>query len=108
VSADVEGWLLESKDKAAKAKKSGGWGRKNKKEEEPVYLERLWVDHHQRSVTKGIGGGEHTGYGRNHAYGNGHGHGKGKKQATHAKSAEEDRKSLRKGYLDFYSKLSYF
>jgi hypothetical protein len=56
-------------------------------------LERWWVDHHQRSVTKGIGG-EHAGYGRNHAYANGHGHGKGTKQATHAKSAQEDRKSV--------------
>jgi hypothetical protein len=92
-SADVEGWLVESKDRAAKAKKSSGWGRKNKKEEEPVYLEKWHIDHHHRKVTKAIGAGEH-GHGQSHAYANGHGHGKGKMQATHAKPVEEDRESL--------------
>ena len=97
VSVEVEGWLLESKDTAARAKKKSGWGRQNKKEEEPIYLERWWVDHHHRSVTKGIGGaGEHVGYSRSHAYTNGYGNdnGKGKKQAKHAKHANEDRKSF--------------
>lgn len=93
VTVDVEGWLVELKDKPAKAKKkSGGWGRKDKKDDEPVDLERWWVDHQQRSVTKGItSGGEHAGYGRNHGHSNGHDHGKGKKQATQAKIAQEDR-----------------
>jgi hypothetical protein len=103
-SADVEGWLVESKDRAAKAKKSSGWGRKNKKEEEPVYLEKWHIDHHHRKVTKAIGAGEH-GHGQSHAYANGHGHGKGKMQATHAKPVEEDHLDLEYCYwafMEFY------
>jgi len=86
---DMEGWLKESTDKNIKKKKSGWGGRKNKKEDDLVFLERYWVDHHRRSVYKD---GEVVGYGRNHAYTNGHGyHGKGKKQAHASKVTEEDR-----------------
>jgi len=88
---DMEGWLKESSDKNIKKKKSGWGGRKNKKEDDLVFLERYWVDHHRRSVSKD---GEVIGYGRNHAYTNGHGHhGKGKKQAHASKVMEEDRMS---------------
>ena len=89
MSLDVEGWLVE--DKVAKAKKSSGWGKKSKKDEQPVYLERWWVDHQQRRVTKGMGSVEHIGYGRNRGYANGHGHGKGKKQAASIKIVEDRR-----------------
>ena len=94
ISVDLEGWLKES---STKAKKRSGWGsKKNKKEEDPVFLERYWVDHQQRSVFKEDGqDGKNTGYGRNYAYTNGHGQGhagKGKKQATKPKVSEDDRK----------------
>src|SRR6266540_2503697 len=49
---DMEGWLKESSDKNIKKKKSGWGGRKNKKEDDLVFLERYWVDHHRRSVSK--------------------------------------------------------
>ena len=91
IGVDLEGWLKES---SKKAKKSSGWGsKKNKKEEDPVFLERYWVDHHQRTVSKEDGeDGKNAGYGRNYAYTNGHA-GKGKKHAnSKPKVSEEDRK----------------
>jgi len=90
IGVDLEGWLCEAK--AGKKASKGGWGRKPK--EESMILERYWVDHHHRSVTKeDAEQRKFIGYGRNHAYSNGHGHshsGKGKTAASVAPKVEED------------------
>lgn len=93
VGVDLEGWLKESSSKNAKAKKRSGWGSKKNKDGSPIFLERHWVDHHQRSVFKDdVEVGKYAGYGRNHAHTNGHA-GKGKNHASSIpKSSAEDRK----------------
>ncbi|KAF9535176.1 hypothetical protein CPB83DRAFT_831235 [Crepidotus variabilis] len=78
MNVDLEGWLRRA---PAKSKKSS-WGSKGKKDDEPIVLERYWVDHHHRSVEKeDTGDRRFVGYGRNHGHTNGNGHshsGKGK------------------------------